>query len=104
MKGSKLSGGQKQRIAIARVVIRNPAIYMFDEATSALDAEGERTVQKAIESISSIQATTLSIAHRISTIVNSDIIFFIKGGIVAESGTYGQLIDLKSHFFEMNFD
>lgn len=80
LKGGKLSGGQKQRIAIARVVIRQPVVYLFDEATSALDAEGEQTVQTAINKITKDQVTTLSIAHRIETIKDSDIIYFLVDG------------------------
>lgn len=91
MKGSKLSGGQKQRVAIARTVIRRPKIYMFDEATSALDTESEKIVQDALNKISK-QSTSLTIAHRISTIVDSDVIFVIKDGRVVEQGTYDALI------------
>ena len=97
MKGSKLSGGQKQRVAIARTVVRNPAIYMFDEATSALDTESEKIVQDAINKISS-QQTSLSIAHRISTIRDSDVIFVIDLGKVCEYGSYDKLMNKKGQY------
>ena len=83
MKGNKLSGGQKQRVAIARTVIRRPKIYLFDEATSALDTESEKIVQDALNKISQ-NSTSLSIAHRIATIIDSDVIFVIKNGKVQE--------------------
>lgn len=83
MKGNKLSGGQKQRVAIARTVIRRPKMYLFDEATSALDTESEKIVQDALNKISK-NNTSLSIAHRIATIIDSDVIFVIKNGKVQE--------------------
>lgn len=87
LKGGKLSGGQKQRVAIARTVIRRPKIYLFDEATSALDTESERIVQDALNEISK-NSTSICIAHRIATIIDSDIIFVIKDGKIVEQGTY----------------
>ena len=101
LRGSKLSGGQKQRVAIARTVVRKPCIYMFDEATSALDTESEKIVQEAINNISK-ENTSLSIAHRISTIRNSDVIFVIDGGKVVEQGTYDYLMASKGVFFKIN--
>lgn len=102
MKGGKLSGGQKQRVAIARTVIRRPKIYLFDEATSALDGESEKIVQDALDKISK-GSTTLTIAHRISTIKDSDVIFVIGGGgTVIEKGTYKQLMDKEGEFYNIN--
>ena len=101
MKGSKLSGGQKQRVAIARTVIRRPKIYMFDEATSALDTESEKIVQDALDKISQ-QSTSISIAHRISTIKNSDVIFVAKDGFIVEQGTYDQLMEKQGEFYQIN--
>ena len=101
MKGSKLLGGQKQRIAIARTVIRRPKVYMFDEATSALDTESEKVVQDALDKISK-QSTSISIAHRISTIRNSDVIFVAKDGCIVEKGTYDQLMEKRGEFYEIN--
>ena len=68
-RGLKVSGGEKQRIAIARVLLKKPAIYIFDEATSALDTQTEREIQNNLEEIS-VGATTLTIAHRLSTVIN----------------------------------
>ena len=101
MKGSKLSGGQKQRVAIARTVIKRPKVYMFDEATSALDTESEKVVQDALDKISK-QSTSISIAHRISTIKNSDVIFVAKDGYIVEQGTYDELMEKRGEFFEIN--
>lgn len=101
MKGNKLSGGQKQRVAIARTVIRRPKMYLFDEATSALDTESEKIVQDALNKISQSN-TSLTIAHRIATIIDSDIIFVIKNGKVLEQGTYKQLMERKGEFFLIN--
>ena len=101
MKGSKLSGGQKQRIAIARTVIRRPKIYLFDEATSALDTESERVVQDALDKISK-NSTSISIAHRISTIRNSDKIFVVKDGCVVEQGSYEELMSKNGEFRQIN--
>ena len=101
LKGSKLSGGQKQRVAIARTVVRKPAVYMFDEATSALDTESEKVVQDAINKIS-MHNTSLAIAHRISTIRHCDKIFVIEHGKVAEAGTYEELMAMKGVFYQIN--
>lgn len=99
-RGEKLSGGQKQRIAIARVVAQKPAIYLFDEATSALDSQSEEIVQKAIEQISET-TTSLTIAHRISTIRNCDVIFVMEQGRLVERGTYDQLMAMNGKFAEL---
>ena len=91
-RGLKLSGGEKQRIAIARVLLKKPAIYIFDEATSALDTHTEREIQNNLDEIS-VGATTLTIAHRLSTIVNSDTIIVLDHGVIAEQGTHEQLLE-----------
>lgn len=91
-RGLKLSGGEKQRIAIARVLLKKPAIYIFDEATSALDTQTEREIQSNLDEIST-GATTLTIAHRLSTVTNSDMIIVLDHGILAEQGTHQELLE-----------
>lgn len=89
--GVKLSGGQKQRISIARAILKNSSIILLDEATSALDTESEGIVQEAMNNLSQ-NKTTITIAHRLSTIKNSDLIYVIEQGTVAESGSHDELI------------
>ncbi len=93
--GVKLSGGQKQRISIARAILKKSSIILLDEATSALDTESEKSVQEAMNNLSEGK-TTLTIAHRLSTIKNSDLIYVIEDGMIAESGTHEVLISKNS--------
>jgi ATP-binding cassette subfamily B protein len=90
-RGYRLSGGEKQRIAIARVLLKDPAVLVLDEATSALDTVSERIVQKALD-VAARNRTTIAIAHRLSTVINADIIFVIDGGEIVERGTHNELI------------
>ena len=90
-RGLKLSGGEKQRVAIARTLLKNPAILILDEATSALDSVTERDIQSALDAISQSR-TTLVIAHRLSTIVNADMIIAMENGRIAQSGTHDELL------------
>lgn len=91
-RGIRLSGGQKQRIAIARVLLKNPALLLLDEATSALDAESELLVQKALEAAMQ-NRTTLVIAHRLSTVKQADKIVVLQDGRIIEIGTHADLIE-----------
>jgi len=90
-RGLKLSGGEKQRVAIARTLLKNPAILILDEATSALDSVTEREIQTALDNASK-NRTTLVIAHRLSTIVNADKIIVMDEGSISEQGTHSQLL------------
>jgi len=89
--GIKLSGGQRQRLTIARAMLKNAPILLLDEATSALDTESERQVQAALKALMHGR-TTVVIAHRLSTVIDADIIHVIDAGRVAESGTHGELL------------
>ena len=90
-RGVRLSGGQRQRIAIARAILRDPAVLLLDEATSALDAESERTVQLALAELMR-DRTTLVIAHRLATVQNVDRIVVMDRGLVVAEGRHGELM------------
>jgi ATP-binding cassette subfamily B protein len=95
--GAQLSGGQRQRIAIARAFLKNAPIILLDEPTAALDSESEREVQKALDSLRQGR-TTLVVAHRLQTIVNSDRICVIENGKAVETGTHEQLIAARGTY------
>ena len=90
-RGYRLSGGEKQRIAIARVLLKDPAVLILDEATSALDSISERVVQDALDTAAHGR-TTIAIAHRLSTVVGADVIFVVDRGRIVESGTHSELL------------
>ena len=90
-RGYRMSGGEKQRLAIARMLLKNPAIVILDEATSHLDNENEAMVQEALDAALSGR-TALVIAHRLSTVRDADRIVVLENGRVAEEGTHEQLM------------
>ena len=99
-KGSELSMGERQLISFARAVIRNPRIIILDEATSNIDTETEVIVQKSLRRILS-DKTSLIIAHRLSTIVHADKIIVLKDGVILETGTHKQLLDLGGYYHHL---
>ena len=99
-RGLKLSGGEKQRVAIARTLLKNPAILIFDEATSALDSKTEKAIQAELREIAQ-DRTTLVIAHRLSTVIDADQILVLEHGRIIERGNFRALIDMNGKFAEM---
>ena len=99
-RGLKLSGGEKQRVAIARTVLKNPAILIFDEATSALDSKAEQAIQSQLKEIAK-NRTTLVIAHRLSTIADAAQILVLEHGRILERGTHGQLLAARGVYAQM---
>jgi ATP-binding cassette, subfamily B, bacterial len=106
-RGIKLSGGQRQRIAIARAILRNPAVLLLDEATSSLDAESEKLVQEALDRLMEGR-TSIIIAHRLATIREVDCIYVLDGGRIVEQGTHDELTaranSLYGHLAKLQFE
>lgn len=100
-RGGRLSGGQRQRVSIARAILKNPPILILDEATSALDTESERLVQDALYKLMKTR-TTIAVAHRLSTIKNSDEICVMHEGEIVERGTHEELMLLNGYYKKLH--
>ncbi len=100
--GIKVSGGEKQRISIARALLRDPHLLVFDEATSALDSLTEKEITQTVREISTQRdRINIIIAHRLSTIMHADRIYVLEKGKMTESGSHGELLNLKGLYYAM---
>jgi ATP-binding cassette subfamily B protein len=97
-RGGAISGGQRQRIALARALVRKPAVLLLDEATSALDAATERDVHQALAGLS---CTRVVIAHRLSTVRRADLIVVVEAGKIVETGTHQELLDRRGAYADL---
>ncbi|MEJ2633993.1 MAG: ABC transporter ATP-binding protein [Calditrichia bacterium] len=104
-RGTRLSGGQRQRISIARAILKNPPILIFDEATSSLDSEAEHLIQQAMEMLMK-DRTVLIIAHRLSSVISSDVIILLEEGEINDMGKHEELLERSEryrHLYELQF-
>jgi ATP-binding cassette subfamily B protein len=99
-RGARLSSGERQRIAIARAILRDPAILILDEATSSVDTQTEKKIQEALDRLTK-DRTTIAIAHRLSTLKNYHRLFVIEAGRLVEAGTHVELMEKKGVFYEL---
>ena len=99
-RGLKLSGGEKQRVGIARTLLKNPPILVLDEATSALDTETERNIQESLRGLG-YGRSVITIAHRLSTVVDADQIVVLEKGVIVEKGTHDELLNLNGRYTKM---
>ena len=95
-----VSGGQRQRISIARAILKNPPILIFDEATSSLDSESESLIQQAIENLMK-DRTVFVIAHRLSSVINSDIIIVMEDGQIIDKGSNDELLERSGRYRQL---
>lgn len=99
-RGVRLSGGQRQRLALARAIVRHPALLVLDEATSALDAESEDKIHRAVDRLAE-STTIITVTHRLSTVKGSDLIYVVEHGDLIESGSWDQLVARRGRFNEL---
>ncbi len=99
--GFKLSGGQKQRLSIARAILKNSPIVIFDEATSALDTISEQAIQKSIFGLKGEGRSIIIIAHRLSSIIDSDLIYVLDKGEIVASGDHKQLLKTSKYYQDL---
>ena len=97
--GSRLSGGQRQRLGIARALLTNPKILVLDEATSALDGKTENDITSSIQSLKG-EITVVTIAHRLSTVLNSDLVVYLSEGKIKATGTFSEVEEVVPEFAE----
>lgn len=98
--GRQLSGGERQRVSIARAILADPQILVLDEATASVDTETERAIQASLDALVKGR-TTISIAHRLSTLRGADHLIVLENGELVESGTHKELIDKRGVYFKL---